>query len=591
MAGCLGLQLPTLCSSFAIHCQSHAPCANVLLFGDSHGSSSGLCAAGDLVKSATSHPCTNRIAAPQRCLLGILRTKMGPRHHSEDRPVCAGTSLLFAQKMIHQQGVFAHPPLSSIPPSTRDRIKLVHATMEVPLCSITDTESVSLSAARGGVVDSYFGFSLRSAGGSKVGFADALCRPAGSTRLRRNYSFLLSTRQPLCSGHVVSARSGVLGCDEVLSPGKRGVCQGFLMPGAVDRLAVGRNRTGFLSRRLADIDDGDVNRRDFAACTSYRTSVIARMATSVTERVVFPDFLPPEVEDIEEEMARDMAMRIEKLPVQGSFCDIAIPSSFVGPLSSSNDQTTSSPMPIVLLHGFDSSCLEFRRLHMRLCRGGAEAWAVDILGWGFSDTVNKGVKQFGPAEKTEHLFEFWRQHIRKPMLVVGASLGGTLALELALTHPEAVAQIALIDAQGFAEGTGNLAKLPDFLAYAGVAVLKSQLLRELANRMTYHDVKTYATADAVRVGRLSCLMPGWAQAQVSFIKSGGFNVARRIPEVRQKTLIIWGEEDKIIPPSTAQVFVDLLPCSSLTWIPECGHVPHLEKPAMVAERLLAFVNE
>jgi len=45
----------------------------------------------------------------------------------------------------------------------------------------------------------------------------------------------------------------------------------------------------------------------------------------------------------------------------------------------------SSKVPLILVHGFDSSCLEYRRLGPKLAARGIDTYAVDILGWGFSD--------------------------------------------------------------------------------------------------------------------------------------------------------------------------------------------------------------
>lgn len=52
--------------------------------------------------------------------------------------------------------------------------------------------------------------------------------------------------------------------------------------------------------------------------------------------------------------------------------------------------------PILMLHGFDSSLLEFRRLLPKLGELGADAYAVDVLGWGFTDLA--GVSLFGAGE-------------------------------------------------------------------------------------------------------------------------------------------------------------------------------------------------
>uniref|UniRef100_A0A7N2LAY5 Uncharacterized protein n=1 Tax=Quercus lobata TaxID=97700 RepID=A0A7N2LAY5_QUELO len=54
-------------------------------------------------------------------------------------------------------------------------------------------------------------------------------------------------------------------------------------------------------------------------------------------------------------------------------------------------------------------------------------------------------------------------------------------------------------------------------------------------------------------GRLHCLYPWWADATVDFMISMGYNVNTQIQQVKQKTLIIWGEDDQIISNKLAMV--------------------------------------
>ena len=54
--------------------------------------------------------------------------------------------------------------------------------------------------------------------------------------------------------------------------------------------------------------------------------------------------------------------------------------------------------PFVLLHGFDSSCLEYRRLFPKLEENGAEVYALDLLGWGFTDGLDGGVGDYSLDE-------------------------------------------------------------------------------------------------------------------------------------------------------------------------------------------------
>ncbi|EOY01715.1 Alpha/beta-Hydrolases superfamily protein isoform 2, partial [Theobroma cacao] len=177
----------------------------------------------------------------------------------------------------------------------------------------------------------------------------------------------------------------------------------------------------------------------------------------------------------------------------------------------------SEQSPLVLLHGFDSSCLEWRYTYPLLEEAGLETWAVDILGWGFSNLERLG--SCDVQSKREHFYQLWKSYIKRPMTFVGPSLGAAVAVDFAVNHPEAVENLVLIDASVYAEGTGNLATLPRAAAYAGV---------------------------------------------------------------KQKTLIIWGEDDQIISNKLGVRLHCELPNAIIRQIPDCGHLPHVEKPDSVA---------
>lgn len=55
-------------------------------------------------------------------------------------------------------------------------------------------------------------------------------------------------------------------------------------------------------------------------------------------------------------------------------------------------------------------------------------------------------------------------------------------------------------------------------------------------------------ADAVRIGRLHVHREGWANANVKFMGSGGFNVSSKLPGIYTETLVLWGRQDKILDP-------------------------------------------
>ncbi|CAN8312170.1 unnamed protein product [Cochlearia groenlandica] len=340
-----------------------------------------------------------------------------------------------------------------------------------------------------------------------------------------------------------------------------------------------------------------------------------RMKRSLTVTAKkFPVFLPSDVEKIKDTFARKLAARIERLPVQVSFMEDRLMSSCVTPLM--RKETS----PVLLLHGFDSSCLEWRYTYPLLEEAGLETWAFDILGWGFSDLGSLLVSILGQilltrklkdlylhvllcfylegklppcdvASKREHFYKFWKSHIKRPVVLVGPSLGAAVAIDIAVNHPETVESLVLMDASVYSEGTGDLATLPKAAAYAGVYILKSVPLRLYANFLSFNGISLETSWDWTKIGRLHCLYPWWEDAAVSFMTSGGYNVTSLIKKVSQKTLIVWGEDDQIISNKLAWRLHGELPNAYVEQISNCGHLPHVEKPAAAAKLIIEFVKE
>lgn len=247
-------------------------------------------------------------------------------------------------------------------------------------------------------------------------------------------------------------------------------------------------------------------------------------------------------------------------------------------------------LPVVLVHGFDSSCLEYRRLGSKLSARGIDTYAVDLLGWGY--TQLDGVSSFSAQSKIDSLNSWVETVLGKdtPFAIAGASLGGAAAIEVAAINPNCRGLI-LLDAQGFVDGIGPMAAMPKPIAKLGVQVLKSVQLRSSANQMSYFDKKQFATDEAVAVGRLHCMREGWSDALVSFMKSGGFSPSAKIAMVQSPSLVLWGRQDGILDGMKfAPKFLETLPNASLQWIEECGHVPHLEQPDVTAAAISDYMT-
>jgi pimeloyl-ACP methyl ester carboxylesterase len=320
---------------------------------------------------------------------------------------------------------------------------------------------------------------------------------------------------------------------------------------------------------------------------------------------MFPNFLPASIQQLTEPMSIAMGQSIGRIPIPTPLCDRPIETAHVRRIPGENTESIISAntetisllnpaSPIVLLHGFDSSLFEFRRLLPQLGQD-YPTWAIDLLGFGFTDRgtgIAAGI-EFTPATIKTHLYATWQQLIQRPMVLVGASMGGAAAIDFALTYPEAVERLVLIDGAGFAKGPA-VSRVVQWIPPIGrwaTNFLRRPDVRRKVSQNAYFDDARFVTADAECCAALHLEMPHWSEALISFTASGGYNfLSDRISQISQPTLVIWGREDKILGTKDATRFTQTIADVKLVWIEQCGHVPHLEQPEATAQAIKDFLQ-
>ena len=270
--------------------------------------------------------------------------------------------------------------------------------------------------------------------------------------------------------------------------------------------------------------------------------------TSLHAVVQDATFSPPSAVDagIEEQACIDAANKMKRVSVPVS-PDVSTSGAVgVSYIHWPSEKRNLDSTPLILVHGFDSSSLEFRRLGPRLAAKGIDTYAVDILGWGFSQLQD--VSSFSAQAKVGALSSFVETVLgpETGFCIAGASLGGGAAIELAAVKEDTCKGLILIDAQGFVDGIGPMSLMPAPIAKLGVQVLKSVPLRNSANQMSYYDKETFATEEAQVIGRLHCLQEGWSEAMVSYMQSGGFSPSKKVPLINSPSLVLWGRQDGIL---------------------------------------------
>ena len=291
-------------------------------------------------------------------------------------------------------------------------------------------------------------------------------------------------------------------------------------------------------------------------------------------------FLPSAITQLTETTSIALAQSIEQVSITTPLSPQPIATTYV--------HQGSGGTPILLLHGFDSSVFEFRRLLPLLAQEN-ETWAVDLLGFGFTERL--AGMPFSPTAIKTHLYYFWKTLIQKPVILVGASMGGAAAIDFTLAYPQSVKKLVLIDTAGYTSPP-NIGKFmfPP-LGYLATAFLSNPKIRQRISINAYYD-KSFASLDAQLCAALHLKSQGWQQALIAFTKSGGYaSFGEKLSHIKQQTLILWGECDRILGTDDAYKFKAAIAHSQLIWLKNCGHVPHLEQPQISAKHILEFRDD
>ena len=234
--------------------------------------------------------------------------------------------------------------------------------------------------------------------------------------------------------------------------------------------------------------------------------------------------------------------------------------------------------PLLLLHGFDSSHLEYRRLAPLLAER-HQLFIPDLHGFGFCPRPVGG--RYNPEVVLEHLervLEAVLERSGAPQLgLIGASMGGAAAMELARRRPQQVERLLLLAPAGL---SGQPMPVPPPLHQLGARFLGLPVIRRGLCRTAFAQPDRDVGQAELEIASLHLACPNWAGALASFARSGGFGGSGS-PLPPQPVRVIWGRDDRILSRPQKQAVESLLG-GHITELEGCGHLPHIDQPTTVA---------
>lgn len=176
--------------------------------------------------------------------------------------------------------------------------------------------------------------------------------------------------------------------------------------------------------------------------------------------------------------------------------------------------------------------------------------------------------------------------------VVGESLGGWMAAEMAALRPKEIGRLALAAPVGLWRDEAPVADMFGMMPHELVPYLfhdqnaqAAQAMHAVTNLFSERDDRTEE-----QVEFLIALVRGFRTAAKFLFPVPERGLERRLPRIAAPTLVVWGTHDRFVPPLHARLFAERIPNAQVEMIENAGHLLGLEKPEPYARALVRWAS-
>lgn len=260
--------------------------------------------------------------------------------------------------------------------------------------------------------------------------------------------------------------------------------------------------------------------------------------------------------------------------------------------------TGNGPTPVVMLHGYVASLVTWHDLRQFFPANEFTLYLIDLKGHGHSAKPRDN--RYSLTEQVAIVKSFIRESELDNIVLAGHSMGGAIALLLALDYekkgePSPLSRLILLDAPAY------LQKMPKFMRLLQKPLLGAMLLHLVPPKVCIRHVLNtiFHNKAAITQERIEryCEGFGGKNAAYAFITTIRQFIPKNYQEVvagyrtiSLPTLVIWGENDRLVPPETGGRLCLELPDARLALIPRSGHNPHEERPEETWEAIFGFLK-
>lgn len=250
----------------------------------------------------------------------------------------------------------------------------------------------------------------------------------------------------------------------------------------------------------------------------------------------------------------------------------------------------------ILLHGFGASVFSWREVVEPLAQYGTVI-AYDRPAFGLTERPLEweGESPYGPQAQVDIVLGLMDELGVEKAILVGNSAGGTVSMQVALQHPERVEALILVDAAVYAGGgapswSRPILKTPQMNHVGPLIARQLQAQGVEFIKTAWHD-PSKITQDIFDGYQKPLQIANWDKALWQLtVASEESGLVERLAEITMPTLVITGDDDRIVPTEQSLRLADELPNAELKVIAQSGHLPHEEKPVEFMQAVTEFLS-
>ena len=245
--------------------------------------------------------------------------------------------------------------------------------------------------------------------------------------------------------------------------------------------------------------------------------------------------------------------------------------------------------PIVFLHVLSASVYAWRKNLAPVAAAGYRVIAFDNRGFGFSGKPATGYDKASYARLTVALLD--ALHLPDAVLI-GHSMGGAIAAEVAIAHPERVRGLVLIGSAGLGAREPPLLRVGRWpLVGPLLFAFRGRGLTERLLKATYADPRKVSVADVDQY-YAPVAEPEYGRSLRAVLREFRFDgLAGRLDHIAAPTLVLWGEADRLIPITLGRALAAGIPRAAFLSVPGAGHAVQEEAPDEVNRLLIRFLKD